>query len=81
MWVIHDEGTKRPIHSWSARGNKRSISTVMKIFSVYLMQVESQRLSRQSWVPDIARVVTSATMYSRTWLILIGVHVSVPDTI
>lgn len=60
--MIHDEGRQAEIHSEKKRGNKRKISTVMNMFSVYLMQVESHCRFRQSVVPDVARVVTPATM-------------------
>ena len=60
--MIHDEGRKPEIHRWNKRWNKRKISTVVNMFSVYLMQVESHCRWWQSKVPDIARVVTPATM-------------------
>ena len=60
--MIHDDGRKPEIHRWNVRGNKRKMSTVMNMFSVYLMRVESHCRWRQSRVPDIARVVTRATM-------------------
>ena len=63
--MIHDEGRKADIHGWNMRGNRRKIKRVMKVFSVYLMQVDSQSRLRQSEVPDIARVVTPATIYRR----------------
>ena len=60
--MIHDEGRKPEIHRWNKCENKRKMSTVMNIFSAYLMQVESRCRWRQSKLPDIARVVTLATM-------------------
>ena len=60
--MIHDEGRKPEIDRWNKRGNRRKLSTVINMFSVYLMQVESHCRWRHSKVPNIARVVTPATM-------------------